>query len=354
MSAITTIQGTDLITNSRTVINANFAALNADKIETSVIDTDTTLAANSDSKLPSQKAVKAYVDASVNPTGRSWNEYAASATGTDSYAITVSGVTAYVTGQTFKFKVDVANTGASTLNVNGLGAKTIKKEVSVDTATGDFLASQIVVVIYDGTNMQIISRTTASPTSPVVNVYTSSGTWTKPVGLKYITVEVVGGGGKGGTGNAANPGSSGAGGGGGGYSKETIVAASLGSTESYVVGAASSGSGGGTSSFGTSPYLQATGGSDGGGTGGSGGAGGIGSNGNINAGGSGGQAAGTFSGNYGGAGGGSVLGGGGFGGTSGVAGGAAQVYGGGGGGDGHIANGGGAGAAGVVIVTEFY
>lgn len=59
---ITTIQSTDLITNSRTDINNNFSSLNTNKIETSVIDTDTALAANSDAKLPSQKAVKAYVD----------------------------------------------------------------------------------------------------------------------------------------------------------------------------------------------------------------------------------------------------------------------------------------------------
>lgn len=62
MSSITTIASGGLITNSRADINNNFAALNADKMETSVLDTDTTLAANSDSKIPSQKAIKAYVD----------------------------------------------------------------------------------------------------------------------------------------------------------------------------------------------------------------------------------------------------------------------------------------------------
>lgn len=66
MSTLTTIQSTDLITNSRAVINDNFTALNTDKIETSYIDTDTTLAANSDSKIATQKAVKAYVDAGGN------------------------------------------------------------------------------------------------------------------------------------------------------------------------------------------------------------------------------------------------------------------------------------------------
>jgi microcystin-dependent protein len=63
MSTITTIQSSDLISNSRADINNNFSALNNDKIETSYLDTDTTLAANSDSKIATQKAVKLYVDA---------------------------------------------------------------------------------------------------------------------------------------------------------------------------------------------------------------------------------------------------------------------------------------------------
>lgn len=64
MATIITIQESDLITNSRADINTNFANLNSDKIETSVIDTDTALAANSDAKVPSQKAVKTYIDTS--------------------------------------------------------------------------------------------------------------------------------------------------------------------------------------------------------------------------------------------------------------------------------------------------
>lgn len=63
MSTIVTIDATDQISASRADINTNFANLNADKIETSVLDTDTALAANSDAKIPSQKAIKAYVDA---------------------------------------------------------------------------------------------------------------------------------------------------------------------------------------------------------------------------------------------------------------------------------------------------
>lgn len=66
MATIQTIAGGDGITSSRTDINTNFANLNSDKVETSAIDTDTTLSANSDSKIPSQKAVKAYVDTGGN------------------------------------------------------------------------------------------------------------------------------------------------------------------------------------------------------------------------------------------------------------------------------------------------
>lgn len=97
----------------------------------------------------------------INPgTQRStlYSDYAADAGGTDSYAITVTpAITAYTAGQEFTFKANTGNTGAATLNVSGLGAKTIKKNVSTDLSTGDITASQIVKVIYDGANMQMVS-----------------------------------------------------------------------------------------------------------------------------------------------------------------------------------------------------
>ena len=69
---IQTINGTDVIANSRTDINNNFSSLNTNKIETSVIDTDTSLTANSDSKIASQKAIKTYVDTGGNPSALSY------------------------------------------------------------------------------------------------------------------------------------------------------------------------------------------------------------------------------------------------------------------------------------------
>lgn len=66
MATIVTLASSDLISNSRADLNTNFSNLNSDKIETSTLDTDTTLAANSDAKIATQKAVKAYVDAGGN------------------------------------------------------------------------------------------------------------------------------------------------------------------------------------------------------------------------------------------------------------------------------------------------
>lgn len=84
--------------------------------------------------------------------------YAADAGSTDAYAVTLAPVpTAYTTGQVVVFKANTVNTGAATLNVNGLGAKTIKKSVTGDLNDGDIAANQLVTVAYDGTNFQFVS-----------------------------------------------------------------------------------------------------------------------------------------------------------------------------------------------------
>lgn len=89
--------------------------------------------------------------------------YAADSVGSDSYAITLApAITAYATGQVFRFKAGTANTGAASLNVNGLGAITLKKNYNSDLATGDILANQLVEVVYDGTNFQLLSPVASS------------------------------------------------------------------------------------------------------------------------------------------------------------------------------------------------
>lgn len=84
--------------------------------------------------------------------------YAADAGSTDAYAIALTPApSVYTTGMVVHFKANTANTGVCTLNVNSLGAVTIKKQYNIDLADADIKAGQLCSVIYDGTNFQLLS-----------------------------------------------------------------------------------------------------------------------------------------------------------------------------------------------------
>lgn len=87
------------------------------------------------------------------------SDYVIDAGAVNTYVITpLPAITTYTAGQVFSFKALVTNTGASTLNVSGLGAKTITKAGGLTAlAAGDVIAGQIVQVEYDGVNFQLIS-----------------------------------------------------------------------------------------------------------------------------------------------------------------------------------------------------
>lgn len=203
----------------------------------------------------------------VTQTGfqRAQEVYAADSVGSDSYAVTLSPVpAAYVTGMVVRFKAGTANTGACTLNVNSLGATSIKKRVSADLDTGDILANQIVEVVYDGTNFQLISTTSRSGGTSM-QVFSASGTWTRPTGVTQVDVEVVGGGGSGGgTGTAAGN-LAGGGGGAGGYARALVT---VSGDVTVTVGTGGAGASNGTnngnnSSFAGGTTITANGGSGG-------------------------------------------------------------------------------------------
>jgi hypothetical protein len=116
--------------------------------------------------------------------------YAADAGSNDTYVITLSPVPAgYVTGGHYRFKANTANTGAATININSLGAKTIKKAaggITTDLADNDILSGQFVDLVYDGTNMQMQSTlgnaaggggTTINSTNSVIPQRSNSSTF---------------------------------------------------------------------------------------------------------------------------------------------------------------------------------
>lgn len=84
----------------------------------------------------------------------------------DAYAIAPApAIAAYIAGQSFTFKAANSNlTTTPTLNVSGLGTKTIVKiNGSTPLAAGDIVTGQIVQVEYDGTNFQMLSPAGNAP-----------------------------------------------------------------------------------------------------------------------------------------------------------------------------------------------
>lgn len=66
-------------------------------------------------------------------------------------------LTAYATGQTFRFVAAGTNTGAVTININGLGAKAITKNGTTALSGGDISINAAVQITYDGTQFQLVS-----------------------------------------------------------------------------------------------------------------------------------------------------------------------------------------------------
>lgn len=77
----------------------------------------------------------------------------------NAYVLTTGlSLSAYVSGQAFKIKTNFANTGAATINVDTLGAKSIVKNGSTALASGDMASGQVYEIAYDGTNFQLVGK----------------------------------------------------------------------------------------------------------------------------------------------------------------------------------------------------
>ena len=90
----------------------------------------------------------------------------ATVTGTDTLAGTLTPApTAYAAGNLFSFVAVNTNTGAATINLNSLGAKSITKLGSTALAAGDIVSGRVYLIEYDGTRFQLINPSASSVAS---------------------------------------------------------------------------------------------------------------------------------------------------------------------------------------------
>ncbi|MDR3679421.1 MAG: hypothetical protein P4L41_05600, partial [Flavipsychrobacter sp.] len=83
----------------------------------------------------------------------------APATGSgNNYQVSLPVSVGYTAGMMVSFMSNAANSGAVTLNVNGLGTKAVLKNVVQSLQPNDISAGQIISVMYDGNNFQVISQ----------------------------------------------------------------------------------------------------------------------------------------------------------------------------------------------------
>ena len=80
----------------------------------------------------------------------------ATASVTDVYTTSITGVTSYTTNDAYIIKFNTANSDGATININTLGAVQLVKNNNVIITGGDISVGQEFIIIYDGTNFQMI------------------------------------------------------------------------------------------------------------------------------------------------------------------------------------------------------
>lgn len=112
------------------------------------------------------------VDLTIATVNAGGNEYSKvtgttkgyTASGTDAYAITPApAITAYAANQAYLVTFTNANTTAPTLNVSGLGPKSITKNGATALDRNDIAAGAQRLLTYDGTQFQISGVSSPSP-----------------------------------------------------------------------------------------------------------------------------------------------------------------------------------------------
>jgi hypothetical protein len=117
----------------------------------------------------------------------------------DAYVLSVIGSkqasTAYVDGMRVRFIPGNANTGASTVNVAGLGVKDIRDEADTALTGGELTTGAEVILSYSVATGRFKLIRSALSGAVTVSVETVSGAYTPPPGVKALEFIAIGGGG---------------------------------------------------------------------------------------------------------------------------------------------------------------
>lgn len=137
-----------------------------------------------------------------------------------------------IAGQVFIMEASFTNTGVAQVTVDAIvGGKPIRKQYNQPLAAGEIVAGQMVIMIYDGTNFQVVSPLTEIATHGRLFLDTAgTADFVVPANIKQITVHLVGAGGGGGSSGSCT------GGGGGGYAT-SLLTVTPGQVIPYTVGA---------------------------------------------------------------------------------------------------------------------
>lgn len=175
---------------------------------------------------------------------------------------------ALTAGMNVVLRVSANNTGASTLNINGLGPASIVRPAGTPLLAGDLTNGSTLLLIYNGTQWVLAAAPQNGAPGKAVLQTVGTGSFTVPAGVTRLRVRLWGaGGGGGGSRSAGSAGSAGAS---GGYC-ENEISVTPGQVIAYTIGAGgtggaqsvpSNGAVGGTTSFGS--YMSSTGGGGGG------------------------------------------------------------------------------------------
>jgi hypothetical protein len=84
--------------------------------------------------------------------------YLSSVSGSDTITANTSpATTAYIAGQAYRFVASGDNTGAATINLNGLGAKGVAKGAAEPLQAGDLRSGAGYTIVYDGTQFLLLN-----------------------------------------------------------------------------------------------------------------------------------------------------------------------------------------------------